>query len=310
MKNYILKRVMYSVFSLFIICTITFFFLRMIPGNPIEAMTEKLPDNVRQQVFQQYGFDKPITEQYKIFWCNIVKKGDLGESIKYRGRKVTDTIKEFAPVSATIGIQAIVIGVTLGITLGMISAFNRGKILDYLVMFIAIFGISIPNFVIASTFQYFLSIKLGWFPTTGWEGFSYTILPSLALSLNSTAKYARYMRASCLDVINQDYIITAKAKGVSTFRLIRKHVLRNSILPIITLLGPQIALVFTGAFVIEKIFSIPGMGFYFVSSVLDQDYTMVMGQTIFIAALYIFSILIVDILYGFIDPRIRIRKSS
>lgn len=310
MKNYILKRVIYSVFSLFIICTITFFFLRIIPGNPIEAMTEKLPDNVRQQVFKQYGFDKPITEQYKIFWCNIIKKGDLGESIKYRGRKVTDTIKEFAPVSATIGIQAIVIGVTLGIILGMISAFNRGKILDYLVMFIAIFGISIPNFVIASTFQYFLSIKLGWFPTTGWEGFSYTILPSLALSLNSTAKYARYMRASCLDVINQDYIITAKAKGVSTFRLIRKHVLRNSLLPIITLLGPQIALVFTGAFVIEKIFSIPGMGFYFVSSVLDQDYTMVMGQTIFIAALYIFSILIVDILYGFIDPRIRIRKSS
>ncbi|NFN87974.1 ABC transporter permease [Clostridium sporogenes] len=310
MKNYILKRVMYSVFSLFIICTITFFFLRMIPGNPIEAMTEKLPDNVRQQVFQQYGFDKPITEQYKIFWCNIVKKGDLGESIKYRGRKVTDTIKEFTPVSAKIGIQAIMIGVTLGIILGMISAFNRGKILDYLVTFIAIFGISIPNFVIGSTFQYFLSIKLGWFPTTGWEGFSYTVLPSLALSLNSTAKYARYMRASCLDVINQDYILTAKAKGVSTFRLIRKHVLRNSLLPIITLLGPQIALVFTGAFVIEKIFSIPGMGFYFVSSVLDQDYTMVMGQTIFIAALYIFSILIVDILYGFIDPRIRIRKNS
>ncbi|EJP6471051.1 ABC transporter permease [Clostridium botulinum] len=310
MKNYILKRVMYSVFSLFIICTITFFFLRMIPGNPIEAMTEKLPDNVRQQVFQQYGFDKPITEQYKIFWCNIVKKGDLGESIKYRGRKVTDTIKEFTPVSAKIGIQAIMIGVILGIILGMISAFNRGKILDYLVTFIAIFGISIPNFVIGSTFQYFLSIKLGWFPTTGWEGFSYTVLPSLALSLNSTAKYARYMRASCLDVINQDYILTAKAKGVSTFRLIRKHVLRNSLLPIITLLGPQIALVFTGAFVIEKIFSIPGMGFYFVSSVLDQDYTMVMGQTIFIAALYIFSILIVDILYGFIDPRIRIRKNS
>jgi len=301
---------MYSVFSLFIICTITFFFLRMIPGNPIEAMTEKLPDNVRQQVFQQYGFDKSITEQYKIFWCNIVKKGDLGESIKYRGRKVTDTIKEFTPVSAKIGIQAIMIGVTLGIILGMISAFNRGKILDYLVTFIAIFGISIPNFVIGSTFQYFLSIKLGWFPTTGWEGFSYTVLPSLALSLNSTAKYARYMRASCLDVINQDYILTAKAKGVSTFRLICKHVLRNSLLPIITLLGPQIALVFTGAFVIEKIFSIPGMGFYFVSSVLDQDYTMVMGQTIFIAALYIFSILIVDILYGFIDPRIRIRKNS
>lgn len=306
MGKYILKRILYAVIALFVVSTIAFFAVRMIPGNPIEAMTEKLPDEIRQQVFEQYGFDKPIMEQYKLFFKELFTEGDLGESLKYRGRKVTDTIASYAPVSGLLGAEAIAIGVISGIILGIVAALNRGKWLDYLVMFIAVVGIAVPNFVLASCFQYFLTIRFHLFPTTGWEGFSYTVLPALALSFNSTAKYARYMRANCLDVLNQDYIITAKSKGMSKFRLIRKHVLKNSILPIITLLGPQIALMFGGAFVIERIFAIPGLGSYFVSSVTDRDYTMVMGQTIFIAALYILSVLIVDILYGFIDPRIRV----
>ncbi len=306
-KN-ILKRILYAVIALFVVSTIAFFAVRMIPGNPIEAMTEKLPDEIRQQVFEQYGFDKPIMEQYKLFFKELFTEGDLGESLKYRGRKVTDTIASYAPVSGLLGAEAIAIGVISGIILGIVAALNRGKWLDYLVMFIAVVGIAVPNFVLASCFQYFLTIRFHLFPTTGWEGFSYTVLPALALSFNSTAKYARYMRANCLDVLNQDYIITAKSKGMSKFRLIRKHVLKNSILPIITLLGPQIALMFGGAFVIERIFAIPGLGSYFVSSVTDRDYTMVMGQTIFIAALYILSVLIVDILYGFIDPRIRVSQ--
>ena len=308
MGKYILKRILYAVIALFVVSTIAFFAVRMIPGNPIEAMTEKLPDEIRQQVFEQYGFDKPIMEQYKLFFKELFTEGDLGESLKYRGRKVTDTIASYAPVSGLLGAEAIAIGVISGIILGIVAALNRGKWLDYLVMFIAVVGIAVPNFVLASCFQYFLTIRFPLFPTTGWEGFSYTVLPALALSFNSTAKYARYMRANCLDVLNQDYIITAKSKGMSKFRLIRKHVLKNSILPIITLLGPQIALMFGGAFVIERIFAIPGLGSYFVSSVTDRDYTMVMGQTIFIAALYILSVLIVDILYGFIDPRIRISQ--
>ena len=308
MGKYILKRILYAVIALFVVSTIAFFAVRMIPGNPIEAMTEKLPDEIRQQVFEQYGFDKPILEQYKLFFKELFTEGDLGESLKYRGRKVTDTIASYAPVSGLLGAEAIAIGVISGIILGIVAALNRGKWLDYLVMFIAVVGIAVPNFVLASCFQYFLTIRFHLFPTTGWEGFSYTVLPALALSFNSTAKYARYMRANCLDVLNQDYIITAKAKGMSRFRLIRKHVLKNSILPIITLLGPQIALMFGGAFVIERIFAIPGLGSYFVSSVTDRDYTMVMGQTIFIAALYILSVLIVDILYGFIDPRIRVAQ--
>ena len=308
MGKYILKRILYAVIALFVVSTIAFFAVRMIPGNPIEAMTEKLPDENRQQVFEQYGFDKPIMEQYKLFFKELFTEGDLGESLKYRGRKVTDTIASYAPVSGLLGAEAIAIGVISGIILGIVAALNRGKWLDYLVMFIAVVGIAVPNFVLASCFQYFLTIRFHLFPTTGWEGFSYTVLPALALSFNSTAKYARYMRANCLDVLNQDYIITAKSKGMSKFRLIRKHVLKNSILPIITLLGPQIALMFGGAFVIERIFAIPGLGSYFVSSVTDRDYTMVMGQTIFIAALYILSVLIVDILYGFIDPRIRVSQ--
>ena len=308
MGKYILKRILYAVIALFVVSTIAFFAVRMIPGNPIEAMTEKLPDEIRQQVFEQYGFDKPILEQYKLFFKELFTEGDLGESLKYRGRKVTDTIASYAPVSGLLGAEAIAIGVISGIILGIVAALNRGKWLDYLVMFIAVVGIAVPNFVLASCFQYFLTIRFHLFPTTGWEGFSYTVLPALALSFNSTAKYARYMRANCLDVLNQDYIITAKSKGMSKFRLIRKHVLKNSILPIITLLGPQIALMFGGAFVIERIFAIPGLGSYFVSSVTDRDNTMVMGQTIFIAALYILSVLIVDILYGFIDPRIRISQ--
>lgn len=308
MGKYILKRILYAVIALFVVSTIAFFAVRMIPGNPIEAMTEKLPDEIRQQVFEQYGFDKPIMEQYKLFFKELFTEGDLGESLKYRGRKVTDTIASYAPVSGLLGAEAIAIGVISGIILGIVAALNRGKWLDYLVMFIAVVGIAVPNFVLASCFQYFLTIRFHLFPTTGWEGFSYTVLPALALSFNSTAKYARYMRANCLDVLNQDYIITAKSKGMSKFRLIRKHVLKNSILPIITLLGPQIALMFGGAFVIERIFAIPGLGSYFVSSVTDRDYTMVMGQTIFIAALYILSVLIVDILYGFIDLRIRVSQ--
>lgn len=308
MGKYILKRILYAVIALFVVSTIAFFAVRMIPGNPIEAMTEKLPDEIRQQVFEQYGFDKPIMEQYKLFFKELFTEGDLGESLKYRGRKVTDTIASYAPVSGLLGAEAIAIGVISGIILGIVAALNRGKWLDYLVMFIAVVGIAVPNFVLASCFQYFLTIRFHLFPTTGWEGFSYTVLPALALSFNSTAKYARYMRANCLDVLNQDYIITAKSKGMPKFRLIRKHVLKNSILPIITLLGPQIAVMFGGAFVIERIFAIPGLGSYFVSSVTDRDYTMVMGQTIFIAALYILSVLIVDILYGFIDPRIRVSQ--
>ncbi|OWZ83693.1 ABC transporter permease [Natranaerobius trueperi] len=310
MIQFIAKRFAYAVLTLLIVTTLTFILVRVIPGNPIERMTEELPQEQRQQVFEQYGFDQSIPMQYKQFWKDVIVDQDLGESLSYRGRGVTDTIISYAPISARLGVQAIFIGVTLGVILGVIAAINRGNWPDYFVMFIAILGISIPSFVVASVLQYFFAIRWGVLPTTGWGGFEYTILPSIALCFHPLARYARYMRANSLDVLHQDYILTAQAKGASRFRIIRKHVIRNAILPIVTLLGPQLAMIFGGSFVIERIFSIPGLGAYFVTSVIDRDYTMVMGQTIFIASLYIFSLVIVDILYAIIDPRIQVSNDS
>ncbi|MED9948205.1 MAG: ABC transporter permease [Peptacetobacter hiranonis] len=310
MFKYMMKRTAYMFVSLFIITSVTFMLIHSIPGNPIEAMCERLPESTRQHMFEMYGFDKPLSEQYKDFWENLIVERDLGESLKHRGRKVTDTIKRYAPVSGLLGVQAILIGLIFGIMLGVVAALNRGRRLDYLVMLLAILGVSIPNFIVASLLQYFLAFKLGWLPSTGWEGFSYTILPSIALSFSLIAEYSRYMRANCLDVLNQDYIMAAKAKGLSRFQIIRKHVIRNAILPIITLIGPQLARMFGGVFVVETIFSIPGLGAYFVESVANRDYTMIMGQTIFLSTLYILSTMIVDILYCVVDPRIKLDRAG
>jgi len=293
-------------FTLLVVITITFFLIRAIPGDPLASMARKLPEQTKINYYAKYGLDKPIIVQYGLFFKNLILHGDLGESLTYPGRKVTKTIFEYAPVSGRLGIQAISIGFTLGIILGIIAGFNRNKGPDYVVMFVAILGISVPSFVIASLLQYFFTVKFNLLPTIGWGAFKHTILPSIALSFGSIAKYARYMRANCLDVIMQDYILTAKAKGVSKFSLVTKHVIRNAILPAITLLGPQIALVFTGSFVIESIFSIPGLGSYFVSSVSNRDYTMIMGQTVFISFLFVSSLLVVDLVYGLVDPRIRL----
>ncbi|WBW99382.1 ABC transporter permease [Oceanirhabdus sp. W0125-5] len=306
MIKFIIRRIFYMLFTLLVVITITFFLIRAIPGDPLASMARKLPEQTKINYYAKYGLDKPVIVQYGIFLRNLIFEGDLGESLTYPGRKVTKTILEYAPVSGRLGIQAISIGFTLGIILGIIAGFNRNKGPDYVVMFVAILGISVPSFVIASLLQYFFTVKFNLLPTIGWGAFKYTILPSIALSFGSIAKYARYMRANCLDVIMQDYILTAKAKGVSKFSLVTKHVIRNAILPVITLLGPQIALVFTGSFVIESIFSIPGLGSYFVSSVSNRDYTMIMGQTVFISFLFVSSLLVVDLVYGLVDPRIRV----
>lgn len=310
MLKFIFKRLGYMLVTLFIVSTITFMLIHSIPGDPLASMARNLPEQVKANYYAKYGLDQPVIVQYGKFMKNLVLHGDLGESLTYPGRTVTETIKTYAPVSGRIGLQAIFIGFVIGIILGIIAAFNRNKWPDFLVMFVAILGISVPSFVLASFFQYQFTVKNMWFPTTGyepgWEGLKYTVLPTIAMSFRPIATYARYMRANCLDVIGQDYILTAKAKGVSKLALVWKHVIRNAILPAITLLGPQIAMIFVGSFVIESIFSIPGLGKYFVTSVSDRDYSMVMGQTIFMAALFIFSLVIVDILYGLIDPRIRL----
>lgn len=310
MSKYIMKRIGYMFLTLFIVITITFFLMHSIPGDPLGHMAKNLPEQVKENYYKKYGLDQPVTTQYGKFMKNLITKGDLGESLRYPGRSVTDTVLTNAKVSGKLGIQAILIGNIIGISLGIIAALNRNRWPDYLVMFLAIMGITVPVFIIASLLQYTFAVKLQLLPVTGWGKYKHTIIPTIAMCFGPIATYARYMRSNVLEVLNQDYILTAQAKGVSPFNVVRKHVLRNAILPIITILGPQIAGIFTGSFVIEKIFSIPGLGSYYISSINDRDYTMIIGTTIFYASLFIVSQLVVDLLYGVVDPRIRVSRDK
>lgn len=306
MGKYILKRVGIMLLTLLVIITLTFFVIRAVPGDPLASMARNLPEQVKINFYAKYGLDQPLFVQYIKFLKNFIFHFDLGESLVYPGRTVMENIAMFSPVSARLGFQAITCGFVAGISCGILAAFKRNSWPDFLVMFLAILGVSIPSFVTASLLQYNFTVKFMLLPTTGWGETRHTILPTLALCFGSIATYARYMRANVLDVLHQDYILTAKAKGVSNFALIWKHVIRNAILPAITILGPQIAGIFVGSFVIEKIFAIPGFGYNYVSAIQNRDFSMILGQTIFFATLYIFALLIVDLLYGVVDPRIRL----
>lgn len=306
MTRYIIRRLIYMFITLWIVVTITFFLMNTMPGDPLSHLAKNLPDQIRENFYAKYGLDEPLYVQYGKFLKQLVLHGDLGESLRYPGRSVGETIKEHSLVSGIIGGQALVIGFIVGIILGIIAALFRNKWPDYLVMFIAILGVTIPIFVTGALLQYAFTVKYTLLPTTGWGTYKHTILPTIALCFGSVATYARYMRSNVLDVINQDYILTAEAKGLSWFNVVRKHVIRNAILPAITILGPQVAGIFTGSFVIEIIFGIPGLGSYYISSINDRDYTMILGTTIFYAFLFILSLLIVDLLYGIVDPRIRV----
>ena len=301
MPKYILKRVLYMLITLFFVVTVTFFLMRSIPGDPLASMARNLPDQTRENYYAKYGLDKPLFEQYLTYLENLLH-GDLGESLVYPGRSVTETIASTSPVSGLTG----VIGVLLGVMLGIIAALYKNRWPDYLVMFIAILGITIPVFVLASLLQYFFSVQLGVLPTSGWGEPKHLIMPVIVLCFSTIATYARYIKSSMLDVLGQDYILTAQAKGLSQSQVIRRHVLRNSLLPAITILAGRIVGIFTGAFVVEKMFSIPGIGFYYISSINNNDYSMTMGVTIFYAALFVVMQLIVDIVYTLVDPRIRL----
>ncbi len=314
MLRYILKRIIAMGLTLLLIITIVFFIIRLVPGDPLSSMARNLPEQVKLNFYAKYGLDQPLIIQYFNYMKNLLLHGDMGVSLVFMGRNVKDMILESAPISAKINIRALAFGVTTGMILGVVAAYKRNRWPDYLIMFIAILGISIPSFVLASCLQWLFTVKYRLLPTVGWtQGpgqFKYSVLPMLALCGGSIAIYARYLRASVLDVLNQDYILTAKAKGVTGIALAWKHVIRNAILPSITILGPQIAGVFVGSFVIESIFGIPGFGQVYVSAINNRDFTMILGQTIMLNAFYILSLLIVDILYGFIDPRIRVFKGK
>lgn len=311
MVKYILRKLVYMIITLWIILTATFFLMNTLPGDPVQSGTKILPPAVAENIKVKWGLDKPVGERYVLYLKNVVLHGQFGESYKTPGVTANQIIKERFPASARLGIQAVAFGLVIGLILGIVAALKRNSWADYLTIFIAIVGVSVPSFVFAALLQ--KGLGGSFFPIVGWaeagmnpaEGLRYTILPTLSLAIGSVATYSRFMRSSVLDVMNNDYILTAKAKGLSSGQIVRRHVLKNSITPIISIVAPQLAGIVTGSFVIERIFSIPGLGRYFVDSVNGRDYPVIMATTVFFSFLFIASIVIVDILYAFIDPRVR-----
>lgn len=308
MLKYILKRLVYVLVALFIIITATFFLMKLAPGSPF-ASERELPPAIEQQLNAKYGLDNPWYVQYKDYLVSSFTL-DFGESMKYKGRSVNDMISEGFPVSLVLGIEAMVLAVGLGVILGVISALYHNKFPDYVSTVIAILGISVPSFILAGLLQYYLSFKLGWFPVTGWKGFIYTILPATAIALTHAGYIAKLTRSSMLEQNNSEYVKLARAKGIGKWTVVFKHSLRNALLPVVTYLGPLTAGVLTGSFVIEQIFAIPGIGRHFVQSITNRDYTTIMGVTVFYSIILLLAVLIVDILYSFIDPRIKLKGAK
>lgn len=308
MLKYIVKRIFYAIVTIWFIATITFLLMKAIPGDPFHS--NKITPQIREALLNKYGLDKPVLQQYGIYLRNI-SKGDLGISYKYIGRSVSTQIKESFPKSFALGWRAMLFSTVFGLLFGIIAALKHQKPMDYFVIFIAIVGVSVPNIVMGPLLAYFFGVDLGWLPITAKQGNELSmILPSFTLGLGTLAFIARMMRTTTLEVLGNDFIQTAKAKGLSTAEIVRKHVVRNSIMPIVTVLGPLFAGIITGSIIIENVFAINGLGGFFVSSILDQDYSMIMGLTLFYAILIILSILIVDISYGFIDPRLKVSSKK
>ena len=291
--------------SLFIVATLTFFLMQAVPGGPF--MSEKaISPQALAALESKYELDKPVVVQYKNYVLRALK-GDFGPSMKQRGRNVSDIIATKFPVSARLGGAAVAVALVVGIPLGCLAAYNRGKWADNLIIFFATCGIAVPSFVTSVVLLYTFGSKLKILPTVGLDSPAHYIMPVAALAFYPTAYIARLMRSSLLDVMGQDYMRTAKAKGVSSFKTLFKHALRNAILPVVTYVGPMLAGLLVGSFVVEKIFTIPGLGREFVSAITNRDYMMIMGTTIFLAALVIVINVIVDILYKIIDPRIKLK---
>jgi len=289
----------------FLLITVCFFLLRTLPGNPFQGDLI-LDKQTIERLTRYYGLDKPVISQYLSYLRNLLQ-GDLGYSYKYPGRSVNDIIANNFPISADLGLRAIAVSYPVGILLGCLAAKKRGKAADYICVLIAIAGISIPSFVLASVLQWVFGVKLGILPVAYWRGPSYAILPVMTIAVARIAGTTRAMRANVLDVMSQDYSVTAKAKGLSEPAILMRHQLRNSITPMITGLGVEIASVFLGSMVIEQIFILPGLGLYYTNAIRSLDYTMVMGITIFYGAVLVFMNFIIDLLYVVIDPRISIQ---
>ena len=304
MVRYTIQRIVYMIITLLIIATATFFLMKLLPGSPLQN-TERLSPEQQQIILDKYGLNDPLPEQYINYMVGLAK-GDLGLSFQYDNRPVTQILGDRIGPSSLLGFQAMVLGTFLGLLVGIIAAIKHNTWLDYGSTFLAVLGISIPSFVFAGLLQYYVGVKLEWLPVALWGEYKHTILPTLALTVGVVATIARFMRTEMLEILNSDYILLATAKGISKTGTIVKHAVRNAMIPIVTILGPMTVAVMTGSLVVERIFAVPGLGEQFVLSINTNDYTVIMGITLFFSALFIGVIFLVDILYGIIDPRIRL----
>lgn len=309
MLKYIFKRLMAGVLTIIVLITVAFFMMHAMPGSPFTQSEQRdIPPEVLERMIASYGLDRPVFKQYLSYW-NSLLHGDLGLSYKQANTSVNDIIETHFPVSARVGAVAVIVSLLIGIPLGLLAAVYRGRAIDMASMAFATIGISIPVFVISVLLMYLFANVLQWLPSYGLTSWRHYILPVACLSFNPIAYIARQTRSSMLDALEQDYVRTARAKGVSELLVVTKHALKNALTPVITYLGPLVAGLLTGSFVVERLFSVPGIGRYFVQSVSDRDYTMIMGIVIFFGIFVVICNLVSDILLAIVDPRVKLSES-
>ena len=308
MTRYVFRRLGGAIIILWVIITVTFALMHAIPGGPFTT-EKKLPPQVKASIEAKYHLDDPVWKQYGDYLGGVIT-GDLGPSYKYEGRSVNDIISDAFPISAQLGLLSLMVAVAGGIAAGAISAMRPNGIVDYAVTILSTIGISVPTFIIGAVLVYVVGFELGWFPVALWRGPSYMVLPVLTLAAQPMAFIARLTRSGLLDVYQQEYIRTAHAKGLSSWTILTRHALGNAILPVITYLGPLAASLLTGSFIVETIFAIPGLGQYFVTSIYNRDYTVILGITIFYSALVVFLNILVDMIYPLIDPRVTTEEGT
>ena len=304
MLKYFLKRLVHGIPVLFVVATITFVIMHVVPGGPFDE-EKKLPPEILLNIQAKYHLDQPVTIQYFLYLKQLIQ-GDMGPSYKYVGRDVADIIFDTFPVSMTLGMLAMLIVVGVGVPMGVWSAYRQNSITDRFCMFYATLGISVPSFVLGSVLVWIVSHELQLLPPALWEGPRYMILPAIALGAPFSGYIARLTRSSVLEVLASDYIRTARAKGLKESTVLLKHTLKNSIFPVISVLGPLTAGLVTGSFVIEFIFSIPGMGNFFITAVTNRDYPLIMGVTLVYAVLIVLANILVDIIYMWLDPKVMV----
>ncbi len=323
MFAYVIRRLLWSIPVLFMVILVTFVLAKAMPGGPFDhAGEKKLPESIVQAIEEKYNLDKPLAVQFGLYVRDLVLEGDLGPSYSYRNRSVNTMIGETLPISAQIGFLSVLLGALIGIPAGIISALKHNSWIDYFSSFIAVLGLSIPNLVLAPLLIYVFAVKLGWFPAARWgvnykelyfgffppmtsDFWMHAVLPSITLGTGISATFARLTRASLLQTIREDYIRTARSKGLTQATTIIRHALRNSMIPVVTIIGPLLAGILTGTFIVEFVFGIPGMGDFFITSVYNRDYPIILGSSLVFAVLLILGNLLVDIMYAWMDPRIR-----